>query len=86
MPFLSCSNNIEPTKNQYLAHVIACTLPQDAADYKGSVAKNLEVVNKVEKAMLTAQKNLEKKAKIEKEVAAEKAKTQSKSKGQGLGE
>lgn len=79
-------NNIEPTKNQYLAHVIACTLPQDAADYKGSVAKNLEVVNKVEKAMLTAQKNLEKKAKIEKEVAASKAKTQSKSKGQGLGE
>lgn len=77
-------NNIEPTKNQYLAHVIACTLPQDAADYKGSVAKNLEVVNKVEKAMLTAQKNLEKKAKIEKEVAASKAKTQSK--GQGLGE
>lgn len=77
-------NNIEPTKNQYLAHVIACTLPQDAADYKGSVAKNLEVVNKVEKAMLTAQKNLEKKAKIEKEVAA--SKTQSKSKGQGLGE
>lgn len=79
-------NNIEPTKNQYLAHVIACTLPQDAADYKGSVAKNLEVVNKVEKAMLTAQKNLEKKAKIEKEVVASKAKTQSKSKGQGLGE
>ena len=79
-------NNIEPTKNQYLAHVIACTLPQDAADYKGSVAKNLEVVNKVEKAMLTAQKNLEKKAKIEKEVAVSKAKTQSKSKGQGLGE
>ena len=79
-------NNIEPTKNQYLAHVIACTLPQDAADYKGSVAKNLEVVNKVEKAMLTAQKNLEKKAKIEKEVAASKAKTQSKSKGQCLGE
>lgn len=79
-------NNIEPTKNQYLAHVIACTLPQDAADYKGSVAKNLEVVNKVEKAMLTAQKNLEKKAQIEKEVAASKAKTQSKSKGQGLGE
>lgn len=79
-------NNIEPTKNQYLAHVIACTLPQDAADYKGSVAKNLEVVNKVEKAMLTAQKNLEKKAKVEKEVAASKAKTQSKSKGQGLGE
>lgn len=79
-------NNIEPTKNQYLAHVIACTLPQDAADYKGSVAKNLEVVNKVEKAMLTAQKNLEKKAKIEKEVAASKAKTQSKYKGQGLGE
>ena len=79
-------NNIEPTKNQYLAHVIACTLPQDAADYKGSVAKNLEVVNKVEKAMLTAQKNLEKKAKIEKEVAASKAKTQSQSKGQGLGE
>ena len=79
-------NNIEPTKNQYLAHVIACTLPQDAADYKGSVAKNLEVVNKVEKAMLTAQKNLEKKAKIEKEVAASKAKTQSKSKGHGLGE
>ena len=79
-------NNIEPTKNQYLAHVIACTLPQDAADYKGSVAKNLEVVNKVEKAMLTAQKNLEKKAKIEKEVAASKANTQSKSKGQGLGE
>lgn len=79
-------NNIEPTKNQYLAHVIACTLPQDAADYKGSVAKNLEVVNKVEKAMLTAQKNLEKKAKIEKEVAASKAKAQSKSKGQGLGE
>lgn len=77
-------NNIEPTKNQYLAHVIACTLPQDAADYKGSVAKNLEVVNKVEKAMFTAQKNLEKKAKIEKEVAA--SKTQSKSKGQGLGE
>lgn len=77
-------NNIEPTKNQYLAHVIACTLPQDAADYKGSVAKNLEVVNKVEKAMLIAQKNLEKKAKIEKEVAA--SKTQSKSKGQGLGE
>lgn len=77
-------NNIEPTKNQYLAHVIACTLPQDAADYKGSVAKNLEVVNKVEEAMLTAQKNLEKKAKIEKEVAA--SKTQSKSKGQGLGE
>lgn len=79
-------NNIEPTKNQYLAHVIACTLPQDAADYKGSVAKNLEVVNKVEKAMLTAQKNLEKKAKIEKEVAASKAKTQSQFKGQGLGE
>lgn len=79
-------NNIEPTKNQYLAHVIACTLPQDAADYKGSVAKNLEVVNKVEKAMLTAQKNLEKKAQIEKEVADSKAKTQSKSKGQGLGE
>lgn len=79
-------NNIEPTKNQYLAHVIACTLPQDAADYKGSVAKNLEVVNKVEKAMLTAQKNLEKKAQIEKEVAASKAKTQSKSKGQSLGE
>lgn len=79
-------NNIEPTKNQYLAHVIACTLPQDAADYKGSVAKNLEVVNKVEKAMLTAQKNLEKKAQIEKEVAASKAKTQSKAKGQGLGE
>lgn len=79
-------NNIEPTKNQYLAHVIACTLPQDAADYKGSVAKNLEVVNKVEKAMLTAQKNLEKKAQIEKEVATSKAKTQSKSKGQGLGE
>lgn len=79
-------NNIEPTKNQYLAHVIACTLPQDAADYKGSVAKNLEVVNKVEKAMLTAQKNLEKKAQIEKEVAASKAKTQSKSKGHGLGE
>jgi len=79
-------NNIEPTKNQYLAHVIACTLPQDAADYKGSVAKNLEVVNKVEKAMLTAQKNLEKKAQIEKKVAASKAKTQSKSKGQGLGE
>ena len=79
-------NNIEPTKNQYLAHVIACTLPQDAADYKGSVAKNLEVVNKVEKAMLTAQKNLEKKAKIEKEVAASKAKTQTQSKGQGLGE
>ena len=79
-------NNIEPTKNQYLAHVIACTLPQDVADYKGSVAKNLEVVNKVEKAMLTAQKNLEKKAKIEKEVAASKDKTQSKSKGQGLGE
>ena len=79
-------NNIEPTKNQYLAHVIACTLPQDAADYKGSVAKNLEVVNKVEKAMLTAQKNLEKKAQIEKEVSASKAKTQSKSKGQGLGE
>lgn len=79
-------NNIEPTKNQYLAHVIACTLPQDAADYKGSVAKNLEVVNKVEKAMLTAQKNLEKKAQIEKEVAASKTKTQSKSKGQGLGE
>lgn len=79
-------NNIEPTKNQYLAHVIACTLPQDAADYKGSVAKNLEVVNKVEKAMLTAQKNLEKKAKIEKEVAASKAKTQSQHKGQGMGE
>lgn len=79
-------NNIEPTKNQYLAHVIACTLPQDAADYKGSVAKNLEVVNKVEKAMLTAQKNLEKKAQIEKEVAASKAKTQSQHKGQGMGE
>lgn len=79
-------NNIEPTKNQFFAHVIACTLPQHAADYKGSVAKNLEVVNKVEKAMLTAQKNLEKKAQIEKEVAASKAKTQSKSKGQGLGE
>lgn len=79
-------NNIEPTKNQYFAHVIACTLPQNAADYKGSVAKNLEVVNKVEKAMLTAQKNLEKKAKIEKEVAASKAKTQTQSKGQGLGE
>lgn len=79
-------NNIEPTKNQYLAHVIACTLPQDAADYKGSVAKNLAVVNKVEKAMLTAQKNLEKKAKIEKEVSASKAKTQTQSKGQGLGE
>ena len=79
-------NNIEPTKNQFFAHVIACTLPQHAADYKGSVAKNLEVVNKVEKAMLTAQKNLEKKAKIEKEVAASKAKTQSQSKGQGLGE
>ena len=79
-------NNIEPTKNQYFAHVIACTLPQNAADYKGSVAKHLEVVNKVEKAMLTAQKNLEKKAKIEKEVAASKAKTQSQSKGQGLGE
>lgn len=79
-------NNIEPTKNQFFAHVIACTLPQDAADYKGSVAKNLEVVNKVEKAMLTAQKNLEKKAQIEKEVAASKAKTQSQSKGQGLGE
>lgn len=79
-------NDIEPTKNQYLAHVIACTLPQDAADYKGSVAKNLAVVNKVEKAMLTAQKNLEKKAKIEKEVAASKAKTQTQSKGHGLGE
>lgn len=79
-------NNIEPTKNQYFAHVIACTLPQDAADYKGSVTKNLEVVNKVEKAMLTAQKNLEKKAQIEKEVAASKAKTQTQSKGQGLGE
>ena len=79
-------NNIEPTKNQYLAHVIACTLPQDAADYKGSVAKNLEVVNKVEKAMLTAQKNLEKKAQIEKDVAASKAKTQSQHKGQGMGE
>ncbi len=79
-------NNIEPTKNQFFAHVIACTLPQHAADYKGSVAKNLEVVNKVEKAMLTAQKNLEKKTKIEKEVAASKAKTQSQSKGQGLGE
>lgn len=79
-------NNIEPTKNQFFAHVIACTLPQHAADYKGSVAKNLEVVNKVEKAMLTAQKNLEKKAKIEKEVAASKAKTQSQSKGQGMGE
>ena len=79
-------NNIEPTKNQFFAHVIACTLPQDAADYKGSVAKNLVVVNKVEKAMLTAQKNLEKKAQIEKEVAASKAKTQSQSKGQGLGE
>lgn len=79
-------NNIEPTKNQFFAHVITCTLPQHAADYKGSVAKNLEVVNKVEKAMLTAQKNLEKKAKIEKEVAASKAKTQSQSKGQGLGE
>ena len=79
-------NNIEPTKNQYLAHVIACTLPQDAADYKGSVAKNLEVVNKVEKAMLTAQKNLEKKAQIEKEVAASKTKTQSQHKGQGMGE
>lgn len=79
-------NNIEPTKNQFFAHVITCTLPQGAADYKGSVAKNLEVVNKVEKAMLTAQKNLEKKAQIEKEVAASKAKTQSKSKGQGMGE
>lgn len=79
-------NNIEPTKNQFFAHVITCTLPQGAADYKGSVAKNLAVVNKVEKAMLTAQKNLEKKAQIEKEVAASKAKTQSKSKGQGLGE
>lgn len=79
-------NNIEPTKNQYLAHVIACTLPQDAADYKGSVAKNLEVVNKVEKAMLTAQKNLEKKAQIEKDVAASKAQTKSQSKGQGMGE
>ena len=77
-------NNIEPTKNQYLAHVIACTLPQDAADYKGSVAKNLEVVNKVEKAMLTAQKNLEKKAQIEKDVAASKAQTKSQSKGQGM--
>lgn len=79
-------NNIEPTKNQFFAHVITCTLPQGAADYKGSVAKNLAVVNKVEKAMLTAQKNLEKKAQIEKDVAASKAKTQSQSKGQGLGE
>lgn len=79
-------NNIEPTKNQYLAHVIACTLPQDAADYKSSVAKNLAVVNRVEKAMLTAQKNLEKKAQIEKDVAASKAKTQSQHKGQGMGE
>lgn len=79
-------NNIEPTKNQFFAHVITCTLPQGAADYKGSVAKNLAVVNKVEKAMLTAQKNLEKKAQIEKDVAASKAKTQSQSKGQGMGE
>lgn len=79
-------NNIEPTKNQFFAHVIACTLPQHAADYKGSVAKNLAVVNRVEKAMLTAQKNLEKKAQIEKDVAASKAKTQSQHKGQGLGE
>lgn len=79
-------NNIEPTKNQFFAHVITCTLPQGAADYKGSVAKNLAVVNKVEKAMLTAQKNLEKKAQIEKDVAASKAQTKSQSKGQGLGE
>lgn len=79
-------NNIEPTKNQFFAHVITCTLPQGAADYKGSVAKNLAVVNKVEKAMLTAQKNLEKKAQIEKDVAASKAKTQSQHKGQSMGE
>lgn len=79
-------NNIEPTKNQFFAHVITCTLPQGAADYKGSVAKNLAVVNKVEKAMLTVQKNLEKKAQIEKDVAASKAKTQSQHKGQGMGE
>ena len=82
LPLLQDANgqNIEPTKNQYLAHIIACTLPEGAADYKKSVAKFMKDVNKVENNLIAAQKIKEQKAEIEKDVAAEKsAKSQKKS-------
>lgn len=86
LPLLQDANgqNIEPTKNQYLAHIIACTLPEGAADYKKSVAKFMKDVNKVESNLIAAQKIKEQKAEIEKDVAAEKA-TKSKTQGKSQG-
>lgn len=86
LPLLQDANgqNIEPTKNQFLAHIIACTLPEGAADYKKSVAKFMKDVNKVESNLIAAQKIKEQKAEIEKDVAAEKA-TKSKTQGKSQG-
>lgn len=79
-------NAIAPTKNQYLAHVIASTLPQCADNYKEHVMKLTQIVGKVEKAMEIAEKNQDKKAEIQKEASASKAKSKAKTAGNsGLG-
>lgn len=71
-------NDIAPTKNQYLAHIITCVLPQGAANYKEFCSKTLKTVNQVDRGMQLAQKNKEKMAEISKEVQASKAKSQTK--------
>ena len=69
-------NDIAPTKNQYLAHIITCVMPQGAANYKEFCSNTLKTVNQVDRGMQLAQKNKEKMAEISKEVQASKAKSQ----------
>ena len=78
--------DIAPTKNQYLAHVITCVMPQGAANYKEFCSNTLKTVNQVDRGMQLAQKNKEKMAEISKEVQASKAKSQTNNKSAGMGE